>query len=218
MCGFLCTKKELIVLRPWHYASLVFLGGCSFGILSTIVKSAYGAGFGLAEVSGSQFLFGALILWLAVLFSKRKHLEKKRILQLIVSGIPMGVTGIVYYQSLQTLDASLAIIFLFQFVWIGTLLEWLIDKKKPTRAKIISIAILVVGSILGAGVLSQGTTNISWQGALWGMLAACSFSSFVYISGSVGREIPAISKEYTSSNRWLALCFSRFPSCISTEY
>lgn len=36
------------------YALLVFLGGCSYGILSTIVKIAYAAGLTPAEVCGGQ--------------------------------------------------------------------------------------------------------------------------------------------------------------------
>ena len=39
------------------YALLVFLSGCSYGVLSTIVKTAYAAGFQVADVSGSQAFF-----------------------------------------------------------------------------------------------------------------------------------------------------------------
>ena len=42
---------------------LVFLGACSFGVLSTIVKTAYGEGFVVGEITGSQTFFGFLFLW-----------------------------------------------------------------------------------------------------------------------------------------------------------
>ena len=43
---------------------LVFLGACSFGILSTFVKLAYADGYSLSDVSGTQSFFGAILLWL----------------------------------------------------------------------------------------------------------------------------------------------------------
>lgn len=155
-------------MKTWQYACIVFLGGGCLGVLSTFVKLGYTKGFSAAEVTGSQFLFGAALIWMVVLFTKKKKTEPIQALKISLSGIPMGLTGIFYYKSLQTLDASLAIIFLFQFIWIGTLFEWMIYKKKPTGNKVVSIMILLVGSILAAGTVANGMTVISWQGALWG--------------------------------------------------
>lgn len=43
-----------------RYILLVFLGACSYGILSTIVKLAYGQGYS-AEVVGGQIFFGFVL-------------------------------------------------------------------------------------------------------------------------------------------------------------
>lgn len=177
----------------WPFALLVFIGGCCFGILSTFVKLAYSAGFSLASVTGSQFLCGFLLIWLVIPFTKRKKLSRKLILFLIGSGIPMGLTGVLYYQSLQTVDASLAIIFLFQFVWIGSLLEWIIDKKKPSMKNVTAIIILLFGSILAGGFLLESTT-FNWNGLLFGLMAAFTFSMFIYLSGKIGADVPPIQK------------------------
>ncbi|WP_088103236.1 EamA family transporter [Halalkalibacter urbisdiaboli] len=182
------------------YALLVFLGGCCFGVLSTFVKLAYAQGFSLTAISGSQFLFGALLLWLMVLFSKTTRLTLRSIVSIVLCGIPMGLTGIFYYQSLQTLDASLAIIFLFQFVWIGTLLEYVIERKKPTFKKLLSIFVLMIGSFLAAGIVNTDIENLSWIGVVLGLLASVSFSIFIYTSGSIGKNIPAIQK-----SAWLSV-------------
>ena len=106
-----------------YYAFLVFLGGCSYGILSTIVKLAYEAGFTLSHVSGSQGFWGMALFWLVAWKWKPETISLKKMAVLIFSGLPMGLTSIFYYRALETLDASLAIIFLFQFVWIGTIFE-----------------------------------------------------------------------------------------------
>lgn len=181
-------------MKTWQYAFIVFLGGCCYGILSTFVKLAYAAGYSMPEVTGSQFLFGAVFVWIMVLFTKKQRLKLGQIFKVILSGIPFGLTGLFYYQSLKTLDASLAIIFLFQFVWIGSLFEWIFYKKKPTKNKLISIAILLVGSVLSAGFVLNGELSLPLQGTIWALLSAFTFTSFIFVSGSVAKELPPVLK------------------------
>lgn len=124
-------------MKTWQYAIIVFLGGCCYGVLSTFVKLAYSAGFTMAEVTGAQFLFGTGLIWMTVLLTKKKYkaINKIPVWKILVSGLPMGLTGIFYYKSLQTVDASLAIVYLFQFVWIGTVIEWIFYKKSLIKVK-----------------------------------------------------------------------------------
>ncbi|WP_332633910.1 EamA family transporter [Halalkalibacter flavus] len=181
-------------MKVWHYAFLVFLAGCCFGILSTFVKLAYGAGFSVGEVTGGQFLVGTVLIFLLSLFTKRTKLSLRQSRELLLAGMPMGLTGIFYYISLQTLDASLAIIFLFQFIWIGALLEWILEKKRPSREKLVAIIILFVGSLLATGLLVEGNVIFSLNGAVWGILAAIAFATFIYVSGTVGKAVPPVQK------------------------
>jgi drug/metabolite transporter (DMT)-like permease len=181
-------------MKTWHYALLVLLGGCSYGALSTFVKLAYSAGFTSEAVTGSQFLMGTLLIWIVALFSKKKKLTLPKIGKLLLSGIPLGLTSLFYYQSLQSLNASLAIIFLFQFVWIGSLFEFVFYKKKPTLGKIVSIAILVIGSILASGVIAEGSGEMTWQGTVWGMLSALTYTTFIFLSSSVEKDTPVVQK------------------------
>ncbi|WP_045521349.1 EamA family transporter [Neobacillus niacini] len=181
-------------MKTWHYALLVLLGGCCYGALSTFVKLAYAAGFTSSAVTGSQLLMGTLLIWILALFSKKKKLTLPKIGKLLLSGIPLGLTSLFYYQSLQTLNASLAIIFLFQFVWIGSLFEWVFYKKKPTMGKVVSIAILVIGSIFASGIIAGGIMEMTWQGTLWGMLSAITYTTFIFLSGSVEKDTPVVQK------------------------
>jgi drug/metabolite transporter (DMT)-like permease len=181
-------------MKTWQYALIVFLGGCCYGVLSTFVKLAYSAGFTVTQVTGSQYLLGTLLIWVVALFSKKKKLTLPKIGKLLLSGIPLGLTGVFYYQSLQTLDASLAIIFLFQFVWIGTLIEWMVYKKAPSNGKMVSIGILILGSILAAGIITEGGIEITWQGTVWGLLSAVTYTSLIFLSGSVEKDTPPVQK------------------------
>lgn len=198
-------------MKLWQAALTVFLGGCCYGVLSTVVKLAYSAGFVMKEVSASQLICGASILWIMYIFSKKKRMSVSEVVKMIVAGLPMGMTGVFYYQSLNYVDASLAIIFLFQFVWIGTLIEYLIYKRIPSKPKLISIFLLLVGSLLATGLLSNGLESLAWQGVLWGLLSALSFSAFIYISGSVGKDLPPIQKSALLSTGGMIFVLLLFP-------
>ncbi|MBT2697537.1 EamA family transporter [Bacillus sp. ISL-40] len=197
-------------MKTWQYTLIVFLGGCCYGVLSTFVKLAYSAGFTVTQVTGSQYLLGTLLIWGVALFSKKKKLSLPQIGKLLLSGIPVGLTGVFYYQSLQTLDASLAIIFLFQFVWIGSLIEWMVYKKIPSNGKMVSIGILIIGSILAAGIITEGGVQISWQGTVWGLLSALTYTALIFLSGSVEKDTPPVQKSALLSTGGLITVFLFF--------
>jgi drug/metabolite transporter (DMT)-like permease len=204
-------KEGGVILKKWHYALIVFFGGCCYGVLSTFVKLAYSAGFSSTEVTGGQYFFGTILIWCVVLFTKKKKLSLKQILKILLSGIPFGLTGLFYYQSLKTLNASLAIIFLFQFVWIGAIFDWIFNKKKPSKQKLISIGIVLIGSVLAANVISLKEGSFSWQGAIWGSLAAFTYTGFIFLSGSVEKDTPPVLKSALLSTGALIVVFLLFP-------
>lgn len=120
------------------HSFFVFLGACSFGILSTIVKLAYKEGFSFREVTMGQYGFGwviMLILW--VIFSRQK-ISTKQFIRLAAVGACTALTGVFYYYSLQTIPASIAIILLFQFSWMGIVFHSIATKKWPSRSTLLS--------------------------------------------------------------------------------
>lgn len=182
-------------MKQWVFGLYAFLGGCSFGILSTFVKIAYGQGFTPAEVVGGQFFFGTLLLGVVVLFRKRSKIPFLMMIKLAISGVPMALSGLFYYQSLQYLDASIAIIMLFQFTWMGLIGEWIIDKRKPTGTKVFSAALLFIGSLFAVNIIGGSVLeSLSLAGVIWGLLAAMSFTTFIFVSGRVGNHVPALQK------------------------
>lgn len=209
--AFLRFKEGGVILKKWHYALIVFLGGCCYGILSTFVKLAYSAGFSSPEVTGGQYFFGTVLIWCAALFTKKKKLSLKQTLKLVLSGIPFGLTGLFYYQSLKTLDASLAIIFLFQFVWIGAIFDWIFNKKKISKQKLMSISIVLIGSVFAAGVISHKGGIFSWQGAIWGLFASFTYTVFIFLSSSVEKDTPPVLKSALLSTGALIVVFLLFP-------
>ncbi|WP_255489773.1 hypothetical protein [Dysgonomonas sp. 25] len=89
---------------------LVFLGACSFGVLSTIVKFAYANGYTLGEITGSQTFFGFLTLWLLYFVSTKFKKQSAgntspegqqtptKWWKVCLAGMFTGLVGIFYYQ------------------------------------------------------------------------------------------------------------------------
>lgn len=176
---------------------IVFLGAVSYGILSTIVKIAYGEGFTVQEVSGAQFGIGACIMWSIAFIYLKKQLKKvtnRQKISLLLVGITSGLTGLFYYTALQSIPASLAIILLFQFTWIGVLFDAIFNKKRLTKVTIASLLFLLIGTILASGVTSNLSKNIDNYGIFLGLLSAFTYSMFVFFSGKVSEEVPAVLK------------------------
>lgn len=197
------------------YALLVFLSGCSYGVLSTIVKTAYAAGFQVADVSGSQAFFGMCLLWIIAWRYRPAYISCRRAMLFVLAGLPIGLTSICYYHSLETLNASLAIVFLFQFVWIGSVAEILVFRRTPTKQKMISIAVLLIGSVLASGFDWSNFTLTT--GILWGLAAAVTYTLVILLSGTVGLEIPPVFKSALMSIGAAAVIFIYLPPVFLTN-
>ena len=161
------------------YAALVLAGGASYGIISTLVKLSYRSGFSINDVSSIQYFLGFLLLWTIWLLRVRRFPAKKTALAFLLTGIPLSGTTMLYNRALETLPASLAVIFLFQSIWLGTLAECVIRREKPTRIRLLSIAIVLAGTVLGAGVIGSAAAFPLSIGMLWGFAAAISYTTGV---------------------------------------
>lgn len=164
-------------MKSWIYPLMVVFAASCYGTLSTMVKLAIKDGYSASEAISSQYIVGFLLAFLLYLITQRKlprlHGGFKIIL---LAGVFTATTGIVYGMSLIYLPASLAVVMLFQFTWIGTLIDCIIRRRLPTRPEVISLIILFVGTILAAGVLDVDLSGIDWRGWVYGFAAAVSFS------------------------------------------
>lgn len=179
----------------------VFLGAASFGILSTFVKKAYARGFTLGEVTGVQALFGMLILWLLlfiIFMFHKKYFARYRPTSskwwILASGISTGAVSLLYYKCVQLVPASLAIVLLMQYIWIGQLIEFIFFKVRPSLKNLIGIAIIVVATIFATGLLEHDLRSISPVGVVFGLLAATAYSLFIIVNGRIGNDHPPLQK------------------------
>ena len=174
--------------------TLVGLGATSYGMLATFVKLAYKNGYTTAEVTTSQFVIGIIGILLINLFQKNsarntfKVVSRKNIFQLMLAGTSLGMTSVFYYLCVKYINVSIAIVLLMQTVWMGVLLEWILDKKAPSSKKILAVSIVLVGTILATNIISN-TVQIDWKGIFWGLLAAASFTTTMFTANKVALEL-----------------------------
>lgn len=169
----------------WRSVLLVLLGACSYGVLSLFMKHAFALGFTPFEMSGSQLIFGGLIMSIAALFFSRERFRWKYLLILAPVSLMMASTSIFYHQAVSRVSASLAIVLLFQFTWIGVLLESLVDRKWPTAEKWVSLLMLGGGTVLASGLSEGGLQNVSITGLVCGLLSGATFALVIFFSGRV---------------------------------
>lgn len=187
--------------QQWIYPLLIIIASSSYGILSTIVKVAMQHGFTSAEAITSQYLFGfilALILFVATQRTLPK-VSKSGAFMLILAGSLTAITGMVYGHSLNYLPASLAVVMLFQFTWIGLFIDCIIKKRFPSRIEFISLAFLFGGTIFAAGILDVDLSQISWQGWALGFAAAFSFAAFLQVNSYPVQGITTIGRTFILS-------------------
>lgn len=173
---------------------LVGLGATSYGMLATFVKLAYSEGYTTAEVTTAQFIYGILGILIINAIQKLKSKEatqkatSKNIFQLMLAGTSLGMTSVFYYLCVKYIDVSIAIVLLMQTVWMGVLLEWFLEKKAPSKQKIISVIIVLVGTLFATNLI-HNKSDIDWHGILWGMLAAMSFTTTMFTANKVALGI-----------------------------
>ncbi|WP_052759681.1 EamA family transporter [Paenibacillus sp. DMB20] len=195
----------------------VFLGACSFGILSTIVKVAYGKGFEFQEVMISQIGTGWLILLALMLLFGRVKITLRQFFRLAGVGCCTCLTGVFYYLSLQSIPASIAVVLLFQFTWMGVVIEAIVHRTRPSKRSIVSVAILLLGTVLAGGVIGADHLQLNWKGTLLGLAAALMMALFVFFSGRVETQMPSVTRSFYMSCGGLLLLTVLFTPKVFVE-
>jgi len=171
----------------------VFLAGCSYGLLSIFLKLAYGKGFEASEVVGAQYFMGWLILLVLALFRHSQKIHWKTALALMLVGITNALTAILYSEALQIIPASIGIVLMFQFAWMGIVIEAIAERKFPSKEKLCAIPFLFIGTVLASGVF-EGEINFSLWGCVLALLAAFANALFIYCNGRVATHVSTLTR------------------------
>src|SRR5690554_4977768 len=178
---------------------LVGLGASSYGMLATFVKLAYNEGYTTAEVTFAQLSLGVLGMFLITLFQTKirkietPKIKKRDLSKLLLVGTSLGFTSLFYYLSVVYINVSVAIVLLMQTVWMSVLLEAILSKRFPSVQKIVSVAIVLFGTLLATNLIGK-EVDLDWRGLFWGLMAAASFTMTMYASNRIATYLPAYKK------------------------
>ncbi len=180
---------------------LVGLGATSYGMLATIVKLAYQSTekFTTAEVISAQFIYGILGMLIINLYQKATKKESvvkatpKNIKKLMLAGTSLGATSIFYYLCVKYINVSIAIVLLMQTVWMGVLAEWFLDKKAPSKQKILAVFVVLIGTVLATNLLFS-KIEFNWTGFMWGILAAASFTTTMFTANKIALGVSSVQR------------------------
>ena len=181
------------------YSALVFAGGASYGIMATTVKFALADGFQWTQVAASQPLFGTLLFAVALavlaLAGKRPvRLSPRGVLRLLGLGLTTCTTCVLYNFALTKLSVAVAITLLFQFTWIGVIIQIVVTRRRPNTAELAAAAIILGGTLLASGLFSEEAGAMDPLGVACGLLSAVSTALFMFLSGRIGVDLPPIQR------------------------
>lgn len=181
------------------YSLIVFLGGASYGVMAATVKVAFAEGFAWAQTAASQAFFGALLFAVALLALAvaGKHpvpLSPKRALALLGLGLTTCTTCVLYNFALTMLPVSVAITMLFQFTWIGIVLQVIATRRRPHAAELCAAVVILGGTFLASGLFSSSVGELNPIGIACALLSALSCATFMFLSARVGNDLPPIER------------------------
>lgn len=116
---------------------------------------------------------------------------------MILTGCAIGLTNFLYYESVQYISASLAIVILMQFTWLSILLEWIVFKRKASRLEMLTVFFILLGTIMAGGVLEMTGWMFSTKGMLLALSASLTYAVYIVANERCGKGVRWQSKSMT---------------------
>jgi drug/metabolite transporter (DMT)-like permease len=198
----------------WVGIGLVLLGGASYGLLSPMVKLSYEMGFQSIQVSVSQVTMGTLLLWLSIAVRPKLWSNPFRgpWWKLSLIGVfGLVLTTFLFNKALDELNASLAIVLLFQFTWITMILDSVVHRTRPTRNQLVALGLILLGTICAVGLTKEAFLQQSMQGIVFALGSAITYSLFLFFTGKIKTELNPWMKSAVMVTAALPIMYLMYP-------
>ena len=171
--------------------------GACYGFAIPLVRTIYAQGLTVSEIMAFQYFAGVIALVIiAVLFS-RHAVSLKDCFRLLGVGVLASGVSFFYYCAIDLLPSATAVTLLFQFVWMGVVLQTIRERTLPHTETVLSVVVIMLGTILATGVLEQdahAATSLDPLGILCGLLSAVFYTAFLFTSGKTATHLPALNR------------------------
>ncbi len=180
------NAKKADISTTFTNSVLIFIAGSSYGFIVPVIKTANENGIFPSTVLPLQYLIALVASLIFVLVRRIKWSSPKKLCEMAVLGIFTGGTSICYYTAVTLLPSSAALTLLFQYVWISVLIECIHKCKLPTLSSVVSIAVILIGTVFATGLLDGDAISLDPIGVVFGAASAVFYALFLYFSGIIG--------------------------------
>lgn len=198
----------------WLAVILVIIGASSYGFLSSFVKMAYKTGFNEAQITSAQMTMGTVLLWILVAVNKKSWVNPFRgpWIKLALIGIfGVALTTVCYNFTLTKLNASLAIVMLFQFTWMTIALDCAVRRRIPGRNEVGAILLIMLGTLFAVNLFGADWSQLSGIGILFGLLSGFTYCLFLFLTGQVKSDLPPLMKSSVMMTATIPIIYIVYP-------
>jgi drug/metabolite transporter (DMT)-like permease len=201
----------------WFAIVLVIIGASSYGFLSPLVKTAYQDGWNEFQITASQMTAGAALLWLLVLLQRKAwgNPFKGPWIKLSLVGM-FGLTAstLLYNTALSEMDATVAIVLLFQFTWMTIVMESIANRQWPKRNKWLAAVIIMLGTLFSVEAFDADWSRFTYLGILCGFASAVTYSFFLFMAGRMETHLHPFMKSAVMITGALPLLYLIYPPVV----
>jgi drug/metabolite transporter (DMT)-like permease len=216
--GFECEGGDqvtaLLSERNMGYV-FVALSAAGFGLLSVLIKLSYSFGAEPMTLLAARFMVAVAAIWILALIVDRHALRigRKDLAYIALIG-PFGVgySSILYFYSLQLVDASLFAALLYTYPSMVNVAAaiWLRERLTPRR--ILALAITFLGVLFVTGLEQLGSMQVSLPGVLLGLGASATYAIYTLgIQRQTRRHPPLVVNTYVLTFGTLVVLLVRPP-------
>ncbi|SHK18960.1 Threonine/homoserine efflux transporter RhtA [Geosporobacter subterraneus DSM 17957] len=170
---------------------LVLLSALGFALMPTFALFAYQTGISVTTLLFIRFALASLLFFLYI-FLKEIPLQltgKDYLSLFLLGGICYNTMSNLYFTSVKYIPAALAVLMLYTYPMIVSILSFLIDRVTPSRKVILSLGISFMGLIL---VLGSSIATVNHQGVLFALGASFIYSIYIVLGNRIIRKIPSL--------------------------
>lgn len=201
------------------YSIIMFIAGCGYGIMVPLVRTAYNSGYDTPDVLVTQYLIAALALALVSLIFSRKKVSPKDALKLMGVGVVAAGVSFFYYQALKLLSPAASLTLLFQFVWMGMVVQAVRTRSLPRTQHVVAVILVIIGAVFATGMLDDGfsVAELDPLGIIFGLLSAVCYTAFLTLSGLVATSLPTINRTLFTTTGSFVISFAIAPTYFVAE-
>ena len=138
------------------------------------------------------------------------------ILALLALGLNTCIGTVLYNYALTLLPVSVAITLLFQFTWMGIVVQLVVMRRRPRAAEAAAAAVILGGTLMASGMFSESVGALDPIGIACGLLSAVSCTFFMFFSSRVGRGMPSVQRGLVVCLGACALGFALCPDYFAS--